>query len=288
MQMSERKNQTHAFLLILDSNLRYQAIALLLNILETQSEGTRIEIFYVYDNEDDLATFVELISSTVRSFGFNNGKELVKVKSISRIEADDATRSFSIIAGNPITRTSFLRLFFTRWLSIDLEKILYLDIDIFINANVEELFEKKFSTPICAELNVPKDLAFGKHLQEYNAPYFNAGVLLVDVVNWKKMNLEGLFVKIGSQQAFPFLDQDILNIVFKNNWTRLGREYNYLHLFDSNEIDPSYAAFPKIVHFAGAKPWKQSLLTQYVGQYRNNFNRIRHLDVFTSDLKSHG
>lgn len=283
--MSEHKDQTHAFLLILDSNLRYQAIALLLNILETQSEGTRIEVFYVYDNEADLGTFVELINKMVSSFELNIGEDLVKVKSISRAEADDATSSFSIIAGNPITRTSFLRLFFTRWLSRDIDRILYLDIDILINSNLQELFEKKFSTPICAELNVPEDLAIGKHLEKHNAPYFNSGVLLVDVENWKKLNLEGIFIEVGSQQAFPYLDQDILNIVFKNNWTRLGREYNYLHLFDSNQIDPSYSAFPKVVHFAGAKPWKQSLLTQYVAQYRNNFNRIRHLDALTSDLK---
>lgn len=281
--MPQDFSQKNTFLIILDSNLKFQSLALILNLLETQTPGTGILIYYVYDNEDDKFEFRELVNSVYRAFGFMDQVLFLEIKFISNLEADKLTKEFSIIKGNPITRTTFLRLFFTNWLPGAVERIVYLDVDIYVNSNLEDLFSMTFPTPICAELNVPNSLAVGNHLDGHESPYFNSGVLLVDVIKWKAMELEDAFVEIGSRQAYPFLDQDILNIVFKNNWTRLGRQFNYLHLFGSNKFDVHYSEFPSIVHFAGSKPWKQTSLTQYVAQYRKNFNRIRILHGFTTD-----
>jgi lipopolysaccharide biosynthesis glycosyltransferase len=275
--------ETKSFLIILDSNLKFQSLALVLNLLETQGSGRRILIYYVYDSVDDKLEYRELVNSVYQSFGFSNQIEYLEIKAISNEEADELTKAFSIIEGNPITKTSFLRLFFTNWLPEDIERVIYLDIDVYVNSNLEELFNMTFSTPICAGLNVPSTLAIGDHLVGHESPYFNAGVLLVDVIKWRAMDLEDTFIEIGSRQAYPFLDQDVLNIVFKNKWTRLARQFNYLHLFGSNEHDADYAEFPRIIHFAGSKPWKQSPLTQYVAQYRQNFNRIRKLHGLTTD-----
>jgi lipopolysaccharide biosynthesis glycosyltransferase len=275
--MKDTNRSKNAILIILDSNLKFQSIALLLNILETQPIGTRIQIFYVYDNESDLSEYIEMVLKTYKHFGFTGQREFLEIKSISTDEADEATKSFSIVEGNPITRTSFLRLFFTRWIPHNVEKILYLDIDIFITSSFNELFALDFSTPICAELSSPAALARGSHLYGHDSPYFNSGVLLINVKKWKAMDLEHKFLEIGSTQCYPFLDQDILNIVFKNNWTRIGRNFNFFHFYDLDEIDASFYTNPNIIHFAGPKPWSQIPITQFVAMYRHNFNRIRKL-----------
>jgi len=282
-QMTTKTKKSNAMLMILDSNLRFQSLALLLNILETQPAGLRIVIFYVYDNDSDLEEYLALVKKTLLFFGFDSQEEFVEVKSISTKMADDLTKNFTLRSDFPITTTTFLRLFLTKWLPEDIETLLYVDIDILIKSNLQELFEKEFNTPICAELCVPRSLSRGEHLDGENLPYFNAGVLLINMKEWRKLELEESFIEIGSSRAYLFLDQDILNIRFRNNWTRLGRKYNHFHLYGLGEFDLSFSEVPSIIHFVGPKPWKEVPQTQFVAEYRNNFNRIRSLDSRLAD-----
>ena len=281
-KLSEEKKNQEAILFILDSNLKFQSIALLSNLLETQSLGRKILIFYVYDHEHDRKDYSRLLAKILNNFRKQEDTN-VHIEFISTEEADDLTKSFILRDDFPITRTAFLRLFLTRWLPPDIFTVLYIDIDILITKNIDELFNRKFSTPICAELNVPKSLARGDHLKNFDAPYFNSGVLLIDINKWKNLNLESKILEIGSHQAYPFLDQDILNIIFKNNWTRLGREFNYLHIFKLDEFDQSFSENPSIIHFIGTKPWKNSIISYQVHQYRSHFNSIRAIDPQLAD-----
>lgn len=271
-------------MIILDSNLKFQSLALLLNILETQSPETRVVIFYVYDDDSDLQEYFELVKKTIFLFGFENQKDLVEVKFISTKTADELTKNFALRSDFPITRTSFLRLFLTKWLPEDIGNLLYIDVDILIKSNLKELFEKEFDTPICAELCFPGSLSRGEHLDGDNSPYFNSGVLLINMNEWRKLELEDSFIEIGSNRAYLFLDQDILNIRFRNNWTRLGRKYNYFHQYGLGEYDLSFCESPSIIHFVGPKPWKEVTQTQFVTEYRRNFNRIRLLDSQLVDV----
>ncbi len=270
--------------MILDSNLKFQSLALLLNILETQSPEARVVIFYVYDDNSDLQEYFQLVKETIFVFGFEHQKDLVEVKFISTEIADELTKDFALRSDFPITRTAFLRLFLTKWLPEDIETLLYVDVDILIKSNLQELFEKEFDTPICAELCFPRSLSRGEHLDGDNSPYFNSGVLLINMNEWRKLNLEDSFIEIGSNGAYLFLDQDILNIRFRNNWTRLGRKYNYFHQYGLGESDLSFSESPSIVHFVGLKPWKEVTQTQFVAEYRENFNKIRLLDSRLADV----
>lgn len=285
--MTIKGKKSDSLLMILDSNLRFQSLALLLNILETQSTGTRIVIFYVYDDDYDLREYLTLVKRTIFSHGFESEEESVEVKFISTNLADDLTKDFALRSDFPITRTAFLRLFLTKWLPEDIETLLYLDVDILIKSNLKELFEIEFHTPLCAELCFPMSLSRGEHLDGEGSPYFNSGVLLINMRKWRELELEESFIEIGSSRAHLFLDQDILNIRFRNNWTRLGRKYNYFHQYGLGEIDLSFSEEPSIIHFVGSKPWKEVPQTKFVAEYRNNFNRIRLLDLRLVDNPKH-
>ena len=282
-QMTTKTKKSNSMLMILDSNLKFQSLALLLNILETQSAGLRIIIFYVYDDDSDLEEYLALVKKTLLFFGFGSQEEFVEVKSISTKMADDLTKNFELRSDFPITRTSFLRLFLSKWLPEDIQKLIYIDIDILIKSNLQELFEREFDTPICAELCVPVSLSRGEHLEGQRSPYFNSGVMLINMNEWRSLELEESFLEIGSKRPYLFLDQDILNLRFQNNWTRLGRKYNYFHLYGLEEFDLSFSEVPSIIHFVGLKPWKEVPQTQFVVEYRNNFNRIRSLDSRLAD-----
>jgi len=283
--MKIRSKSTEAILIVLDSNLKFQAASLILNILETQPEGTSIIVIYVYVDETDRLVFQDLVDGTYKHFKFDNQRDFMEIMFMKSEEAIRLTSCFRIPEGSHITNPTFLRLYISELLPSEIEKVLYLDIDILINSSLEPLFSLNFSTPICAELNVPKALGNGEHLQGHNAPYFNAGVMLINMKKWREMKLLDQFIEIGSQRIYPFVDQDILNIVFRNNWTRLGREFNYLHLYGSDENDPSYSDFPSIIHFSGSKPWNETSVTQFVSKYRRNFNKIRPLHNLLMDCK---
>ena len=273
----------NAFLIISDSNLKFQSLSLLLNIFETQKNKTQVFVFYVYDNLEDKNQYENLLVKMNATFTGIVYSGKTEVFYISKSEVDRLTTKFSIYENSYITRTAFLRLFMARWLPQHLEKVLYLDIDILIKEEIEELFDLSFDTPIFAEICTPKFLSNGGHLENFNAPYFNSGVMLINLPKWREMNLESRFVDYGSKATYTYLDQDILNLVFKDNWTRLGRPYNYFHRYGSGEIDSDFSLTPKVIHFVGNKPWKDTPITQYVSEYRNKFNRIRILDMRLSD-----
>jgi lipopolysaccharide biosynthesis glycosyltransferase len=275
--MKKDKISTDAILIVLDTNLKFQSIALILNILETQPVGTRIFVVYVYDKKIDLIDYQELVNNTYKFFGFGSQRDFIEILFMEEDEVVKLTSSFAIPEGSHITRAAFLRLYISELLPSNIEKVLYLDIDILINSNLIELFNFHFLTPICAAINVPESLGKGQHLQGHDAPYFNSGVLLINMKKWRELELLEKFIKVGTKEIYPYLDQDILNIVFRNNWTQLSREFNYLHLYGSDENDPSYSDFPRIIHFAGDKPWHETPVTQFVSKYRKNFNRIRPL-----------
>jgi lipopolysaccharide biosynthesis glycosyltransferase len=170
-----------------------------------------------------------------------------------------------------------MRLFLENWVPIEIVKLLYLDIDILITKNIEELFATDFDTPICAVLNAPNGLARGEHLENFSGHYFNAGVLLINMHSWRELNLLKSFTEVGSGKEYDYLDQDILNLVFQNNWTILKSEYNYLHLKEIENHPCGYEINPKIIHFVGIKPWEDTEVSPYVIEYRNQFERIREL-----------
>ncbi len=91
--MTNNAKHSDAFLMILDSNLKFQSLALLLNILETQSPEVRVVIFYVYDDNADLQEYFQLVNETILMFGFEHQKDLVEVKFISTEIADELTKS---------------------------------------------------------------------------------------------------------------------------------------------------------------------------------------------------
>ena len=272
-------------MIVLDSILRFQSIALILNILETQPGGTRIIVIYVNDDETDRLEFQALVDSTYKHFGFDSQKDFIKIQFMQASEVTKLTSCFAIPEGSYITSATFLRLYISELLPDTIKRVLYLDIDVLINSSLEALFSLKFATPICAVLNVPESLGNGEHLQGHNSSYFNSGVMLIDMEKWRELNLLDEFIKVGSHKIYPYVDQDVLNIVFRNNWTRLGREFNYLHLYNSNENDMSYSEFPSIIHFAGSKPWNETTVTQFVSKYRKNFNKIRPLHRLLMDYK---
>jgi lipopolysaccharide biosynthesis glycosyltransferase len=94
--------------------------------------------------------------------------------------------------------------------------------------------------------------------------YFNAGVLVVDMVAWRAANISERAIDMYREHAAGLrsLDQDVLNILFAGRWTALSRRWNKLiaHPGETYHGEARLAFLLSregIIHYSGpTKPWK--------------------------------
>ncbi|UDG80721.1 General stress protein A [Candidatus Hartigia pinicola] len=98
-----------------------------------------------------------------------------------------------------------------------------------------------------------------------DAKYFNSGVMLANLKNWKKdqltLNFFNLLHDTKNQSLFP--DQDILNIITRNKILYLNKNYNCFYEIDSEIKSKNIYAYKdkitdevKLIHYVGiSKPW---------------------------------
>ena len=164
--------------------------------------------------------------------------------------------------------------YFIPELKPNLNKVLYLDVDIIAKDDIAKLyFQDLEGYPIGAVLEDFYGLN-GKYIQEYIDPNFksgiksfNAGILILDIQQFIKNNYSKILVdktiELADRLSAP--DQDVLNIVFENNYKIIDYRWNFMiDLFDkfkkmypqkAKEIIKDYS----IVHYVSHKPWKNEL-----------------------------
>ena len=231
--------------------------------------------------------------------------------------------SDSIFQGLPKLNNNYLTYFRLKMASClpqDIKTCLYLDVDMICVADIREIFYTDLQGKICGVVLVP-DL---QEDQEYQAPkkdstnsngftfnnhtYFNAGLLLIDLEQYRKYNIE--------QRCFDWLDQyvpnmhdnDTLNAVLSNHICILPLEWNFFVAFlkykqqnfkdgvDSIVTKYTYKEYmnaksnAKILHYAGSglKPWQPPFIrndTIYICYCKNKWWEIAHdTPVFYKDI----
>jgi lipopolysaccharide biosynthesis glycosyltransferase len=183
------------------------------------------------------------------------------------------------MAGLPhVSRSTFARVLCSEAVPPHVNRLVYLDGDVLIRRSISPLFEHDLGgRPLaaCLDLNAPT-MKRGLHTWERfglspDRPYFNAGVLVIDVAAWRRDQLteQATAIAAAHRGQFHWGDQDVLNILLDNRWSRLPAEWNLLWGGWGRRVDPRgvpdsipKAEFerahtdPAIVHFAGSvKPW---------------------------------
>jgi len=175
------------------------------------------------------------------------------------------------------TRVSYARLLIARALPA-IDRAVYLDGDILIRRSIDALLDVDMhGLPVaaCRDLNamtIAKGFPnFANWHLDGNAPYFNGGVLVVDLASWREQGLTEQAVALAekSSAALGWADQDVINILVGDRCHRLDAAWNVLHGGWGRRAHPSRVGHaipadeiqralrdPAIVHFAGSiKPW---------------------------------
>ena len=177
-----------------------------------------------------------------------------------------------------ISHASWYRLFLGELLPTEVKHVLYLDADTVVVGSLEGLrdmltdFSANHGSAIRAVESSQRMDHFSQFQQVGNR-YFNAGVLLVDVVKFRQetsaQQLADTAKRFGSKLRFH--DQDVLNLHFGNDFVPLDSKYNTMRSTRISDSD-------SIVHFVGPrKPW---LASGRHHPYSSSYRKARRLTPF--------
>ncbi len=148
----------------------------------------------------------------------------------------------------------------------NVDRVIYLDCDVIVNSSLFELFNVEMGDAVVAGV---KDL--NKRITKNNPNYVNAGVLVFNIQNMKKQNVEQEFLEWTNshKDTIKLGDQEIINEVLKNRIKLVDDEWN---VQSSNFINrSSYTNNPKIIHFvAKQKPWHFGSFSYHKNYYFEN------------------
>lgn len=159
-----------------------------------------------------------------------------------------------------ISYTVFLRYFVADFVKED--KALYLDCDLVVTKNLDDLFATDLQDyPLAAIRDFGGRAYFGQEI-------FNAGVLLINNILWKQDHMTQKLIDLTNEwhDKVDQADQSILNMLFEHKWLELDFDYNHIviHKQFTDYRLPAGQSYPAIIHYLShRKPWKDLAAQTY-------------------------
>lgn len=177
----------------------------------------------------------------------------------------------------------------------ELKRVLFLDSDTLVIGSLKKLYTLDLYGNIIGA--VPELGVYNKNIEieDYNVlenckKYFNAGIILFDLIQWRAQNIDNKIKNIIDiyPNKFICMEQSILNIVLNNQCYYLGYEYNYYTILHGREFHELKRNYPdqdflfeadikqakenlKIIHFVGkdyVRPWYNNNVSFYDLKYQ--------------------
>ena len=249
----------------------------MISLLENNSGCENLRI-YILDGGID-----EENKAYLRATAEKYGRSLVFLNSAHTLDGEMKQQRGSL--------STFSRLYLGSLLPADIDKILYLDCDLLVLKELEEMYQSDISGCFCAGVS---DCVSGSHLRaiglDSKSNYFNAGVLLINLEMWRKENVEEKFGEFSRKYNNDVLyaDQGIINGVLSAKSVKLPPEYNcFTAVYDFTYKDlmtfrkpagyyseaeiESAKQDPAIVHFTtsflSVRPWVEGCAHPYAGEW---------------------
>ncbi|BBD58573.1 glycosyl transferase family 8 [Nostoc sp. HK-01] len=217
----------------------------------------------------------------------SNKKKIIKSFSPEQIDIywvqPDNKIFENLVLSRHLTISCYYRLLITEFLPQEVNKAIYLDSDMVVTGDLEELWNIDIADNyvLAVQDDVQLYISMSTGLRNYqdhglspDRKYFNSGLLVINLEKWRTENI-GLKVISYLRENIEYApdDQDGLNAVMAGKWgelhpkwNQMPRVYNYLSSEDSPYPEDIYQEMlhnPGIIHFTNApKPWYSGLRTQ--------------------------
>lgn len=193
--------------------------------------------------------------------------------------------------------SSFVRVFLPEILPLSIEKALYLDSDTYINSSIDDLYNiniNNYPCAMCFDQPIYESLLQDALLKR-NSPYFNAGVILMNLRYWRNNHVVSKIVDFYyvNNCNFALDDQSVINGVLSSDILPLDYKYNamcWIFFWSykkfcsrtstigkmTKKIYLKAKKHPVIVHFNGPnipRPWEKWCCHPYKNVYRKTLKK---------------
>lgn len=214
----------------------------------------------------------------------SNKKKIIKSLQSEKLDISwiqiDETQLTNLVLTRHLTTTAYYRLLITKFLPLEFDKAIYLDTDMIVKGNLEELWNIPLEDnyALAVQDDVELYISMSEGLRNYqdvgicpDYKYFNSGLLVINLEKWRSENIgEKVLEYIRQNREYVRNDQDGLNAILAGKWgeihprwNQMPRIYDYLSWKESPHTEDIYEELlhkPYIIHFTNSpKPWYAGL-----------------------------
>lgn len=258
---------------ISDENYAQHAAVMLCSLLETNKDKTFRVFLMTYTMQDET-------KRRLREVVEGRGSQLTIIEdSYEHAGLETLKCDTGVKAWNPIM---YLKLLIPQYLPQDVERFLFLDVDMVVNHDVAELYHIDLKGSVMAAC---EDYEFcGVHKTRLGFPdnetYVNSGVMVVDLRQWReKLKQQPMFEFLQTKKDVIHDDQDAFALYFRGQIMILPtNQWNATTFFFERRprILPKYLPeveavrnIPYIIHFCEPiKPWFRECKHPYRALYK--------------------
>lgn len=192
-------------------------------------------------------------------------------------------------ADERISAAGYVRLFLDELEASCETRLLYLDADTLVMCDPSQLARLDLEGAPVGAVRDPyvwNTAHVGRYIslaptseQRAMFPYFNSGVMLIDVHEWtaREVGAKCLSLLTECGDFFEYGDQDALNIVLADQWRAMPVKWNVFSSPDHRGLSELWPQAlyerarqdPGIVHYTGpAKPWIEGSAAEFSSVYR--------------------
>ena len=218
-----------------------------------------VSIESINSNLETKATFHIIHKKKETFLKIKNRLEIEKKINIKLYQFQDSDKLYDAYLDSKstqLTEATYYRFFLSNYIPKNIEFLIFLDADVFAINNLDEKFlstinKIKKSKKTLGALDVNN---YDKDLNKEK--YFNAGVMFINYKKWQETFTENL--KLDFKEKNSFMDQDILNKLFNNDFFNLDPKLN-VHLDIGSDTFKKWDEHIKssfLIHYVGRnKPW---------------------------------
>ena len=225
------------------------------SILKNANKEYRYDIYVLHNgiNENNQDIIKAQIMNDA-SIEFVDMLKFISMKEKLDVLAD------KLVTRDYYTKTTYYRLFIPNMFP-NLDKALYLDVDIIVPGDISELYNTDLgdnlvgAVPDMAVQNTPVFIDYVENALGVKAEkYFNAGILLMNLKEMREWNFEEKFIELLGKYSFRVAqDQDYLNVICKGHVVFIDETWNEMPL----PVEIERPAKPSLIHYnLSFKPWR--------------------------------
>lgn len=230
----------------------------------------------IYNNPDEEIVIYVLMSSYEFYGNMLSLKELERNDNtiVNFVEVDKLFDFDKLPNNDQWSKEAWFRLAIPDLMPCDMERILYLDVDITVCDSIKALYQCEFDDKdlICCrdmatlswnDLLEPQKMLLNFRKKDDDFLYFNSGVILFNLPRMRKDGYDFACFREAAEKYGELMytkDQDLLNYIFDEGHIKLIDEniFDFFGYTSYKKYGLSYEHVQKnvaIVHWAGFKPW---------------------------------